>query len=61
MVDQLQTVFGFLAASEKQAYDTEPFCYAYKVQQPPKVRTTSMIIAQDAQGNDHVKKCSFFQ
>ncbi len=28
---QLQTLFGFLSLSEKQAYDTSPFCHAYKV------------------------------
>ena len=27
---QLQTLFGFLGFSEKQAYDTSPFCLSYK-------------------------------
>jgi hypothetical protein len=27
---QLQTLFGFLTLSHKQAYDTSPFCRSYK-------------------------------
>jgi hypothetical protein len=43
---QLQTLFGFLAFSEKQAYDTQPFCLSYKDESghPINVR-----IQQDAQ------------
>lgn len=44
---QFQTMFGYLTATEKQAYDTKPFCHTYK--DPETGQPINVRIQQDAQ------------